>query len=274
MAAHIAQPTRSRRFIKVYLSVWALLAAGALAYLAILAFPPQGAGLAQASLDPAKSATSIETDVHAMQGSISEIRKDVSQLQETVGERIVNEKVVETRLSALEDRVSSIDGHPAPSATPATADPDKTSLNAGEPPFKPVYPVDKPADTPADKAAEQPAAAPVAAAPAAPIETGSIAKVDIVFGAPVVRRASAPELAVQLASGPSLKGLRQSWGHLARQHGDALADLKPRVARGKGGSYRLIAGPVATEADAARICNELGAAPKTCFATPYAGTPL
>jgi hypothetical protein len=268
MAAHIAQPTRSRRFIKVYLSTWAVLACGALAYLAVLAFPPQGATSAsppQASLDPAatgstgsSSQATVMTEVRSMQGSLSEIRKDVSQLQEAVGERVINEKVVQTRLSALEDRVSTINGQPAAGAPPTpAADADKTSLSTtSEPPFRPT---------------QEPA-------PATPaqIETGSIAKAEIVFGEPVVTRAGAPKLAVQLATGPSLHELRMSWGQLAQQHGDALAALKPRIVapRAKNGSYRLIAGPVATEADAARICSQLGAAPATCFATPYGGTPL
>jgi hypothetical protein len=166
--------------------------------------------------------------------------------------------VVQTRLSALEERVSTIDGQAAPGATPANPTQDKTSLNASEPPFRP---------------AQEPAPAPAASAQ---IETGSIAKAEIVFGEPVVTRANAPKLAVQLASGPSQQELRLSWGHLAQQHGDALTSLKPRIVapRGKGGTYRLIAGPVATEADAARICSQLGAAPATCFATPYGGTPL
>ncbi|HEY1246646.1 MAG TPA: SPOR domain-containing protein [Hyphomicrobiaceae bacterium] len=272
MAAHIAQPSRSRRFIKVYLSMWALLACGALAYLAVLAFPPQGATSAsqpQASLAPAatgstgsSSQATAMTEVRSMQGSLSEIRKDVSQLQEAVGERVINEKVVQTRLSALEERVSTIDSQAGSGATPNPApatNPDKTSLNTtSEPPFRPV---------------QEPASAPPTPAQ---IETGSIAKAEIVFGQPVVTRADAPKLGVQLATGPSLHGLRTSWGQLAQQHGDALATLKPRVVapRAKNGTYRLIAGPVATEADAARICSQLGAAPATCFATPYGGTPL
>jgi hypothetical protein len=270
MAAHIAQPTRSRRFIKVYLSMWALLACGALAYLAVLAFPPQGATSAsppQASLDPAATGSTGSSsqptpmaEVRSMQGSLSEIRKDVSQLQEAVGERVINEKVVQTRLSVLEDRVSTINGQAASGGAPTPAtDADKTSLSTtSEPPFRPT---------------QDPAPAP---ATPAQIETGSIAKAEIVFGEPVVTRAGAPKLAVQLATGPSLHGLRASWGQLAQQHGDALATLKPRIVapRAKNGSYRLIAGPVATEADAARICSQLGAAPATCFATPYGGTPL
>jgi hypothetical protein len=120
---------------------------------------------------------------------------------------------------------------------------------------------------------QEPASAPTASAH---IETGSIAKAEIVFGEPVVTRADGPKLAVQLATGPSLQELRMSWGQLAQQHRDALATLKPRIVapRAKNGTYRLIAGPVATEADARRICSQLGAASATCFATPYGGTPL
>jgi hypothetical protein len=267
MAAHIAQPTRSRRFIKVYLSTWALLASGALVYLAVLAFPPQAvAPSPRASLnipvEPASTGGSTDTEVSSMKGSLSEIRKDVSQLQEAVGERVINEKVVQTRLSALEERVSTIDSQAQPAAgAPGINVRDKISRVPSEPPFKPV--------------AEEPAPAPAAGAP---IETGSIAaKEEIVFGEAVVTRARAPELAVQVAAGPSLQELKLSWGQLTERHAGALATLKPRVvgpARGKGGAYRLIAGPVATEADAQRICSELGAGPKTCFATPYAGTPL
>jgi hypothetical protein len=99
---------------------------------------------------------------------------------------------------------------------------------------------------------------------------------EIVFGEPVVTRADAPELAVQLATGPSPQALKQSWGQLSEQHA-GLSSLQPRVVapRGKGRNYRLIAGPVATEADAARICSELRAAgARSCLVTSYAGAPL
>ena len=43
MAAQIGQSTRSQRFIKVYLLTWAIVAVGALGYLATLALqPPAG----------------------------------------------------------------------------------------------------------------------------------------------------------------------------------------------------------------------------------------
>ena len=289
MAAHIGQPTRSRRFVKLYLSTWALLASGALAYLAVLAFPPRAEAPVAAPrvsvAPPSDSATEVKVrqvktaEVKALgqvQGSMSEIRKDVSQLQEAVGERVINEKVVQTRLTALEDRVSTIDGQqdqppatPAvPSATPTSKVPGITLLPAGEPravagpPFKPV---------------DESLAAALPPPPGAPIETGSIPpKAEIVFGEPVVTRAGAPAMAVQLAAGPSLQAVRQSWELLSERYSGTLAALQPRVVapRGEGGVYRLLAGPVPTKADAERICSQLGVGSKACFATKYVGAPL
>jgi hypothetical protein len=283
MAAHIGQPTRSRRYIKLYLSTWALLASGALVYLAVLSFPPSAAVPApQATVKPAKDTPTDMSEVKVrqvkttevkalteMQGSLSEIRKDVSQLQETVGERVVNEKVVQTRLNALEERVSTIDGQPeqAPAA-PAAKVPGISLLPTGGP---------RPAAEPPFKAVEEPMAITIAPPPSPPIETGSIPpKAEIVFGEAVVTRASGPEMAVQLAAGPSLQSMRQSWELLSERHGGTLGPLKPRVVapRGEGGVYRLLAGPLPTKADAERICSQLGVGAKACFATQYAGAPL
>lgn len=286
MAAHIDQPIRSRRFVKLYLSTWALLASGALAYLAVLAFPPNiDAPAPSVSVRPAKDTSKEVTEVTVrqvktaevkalaeMQGSIGEIRKDVSQLQEAVGERVINEKVVETRLTALEDRVSTIHSQAEPSATPAAKVPGITLLPAAEPP---------PSMEPPFKSIDEPSATALAPTQRAPhgasIETGSIPpKAEIVFGEPVVTRGGAPEMAVQLAAGPSLQAVRQSWELLSERHGGTLASLQPRVVapRGEGGVYRLVAGPLPTKADAQRICSQLGVGSKACFATRYAGVPL
>lgn len=286
MAAHIGQSTRSRWFIKLYLSTWALLASGALIYLAVLAFPPFAETPApQVSVKPAKATPTEVTEMKVrqvktaevkslaeVQGSLSEIRKDVSQLQETVGERVVNEKVVQTRLHALEERVSTIDGQQEqPSATPLTKVPGISLLPASEP---------RPVAEPPLKPVDEPMAVTIAPPPAPPIETGSIPpkapKAEIVFGEPVVKRAGAPEMAVQLAAGPSLQAVRQSWELLSERFSGTLSTLQPRVVapRGEGGVYRLLAGPLATKADAERICSQLGVGAKACFATQYAGAPL
>jgi cell division septation protein DedD len=202
-----------------------------------------------------------------VQGSLSEIRKDVTELQTAVGERVANEKVVHTRLSALEDRVTTIDG-PQGGETG-----EKVAQKPGEPPAA--------ASGAEPGAAKAEGPTPTTTRPVfVPIETGSIppkedAKEEIVFGEAVVTRGGR-EFAVQLGAAPSLTALKQSWGQLAERHAGALANLKPRVVspRGEGGIYRLIAGPLPTKADAERVCSELRVGPKACFATPYAGAPL
>lgn len=271
MAAHTGQPTRSRRFIKIYLSVWALLAVGAVAYLAMLALPPQAGLPPHAVLDPPRSGpgeSKTLAEVRSMRGAISEIRKDVTELQEAVGERVANEKVVQTRLTALEERVSTVDGAQHGSALMPEGK-DKAAHKASEP-------------RPSAEAHDVPPLVAVGP-PATPIETGSIGsraapapKAEIVFGEPIVTPAAQSEFAVQLAAGASLQAMRQSWGRLAERHAGALGKLQPRVVapRAEGGSYRLLAGPVATKADAERICTALGIGPKACFPTPYVGAPL
>ena len=109
-----------------------------------------------------------------------------------------------------------------------------------------------------------------------PLETGSIApKEEITFGEPVVTRTGPIAFAVQLAAGPSLQGLRQSWGQLRERHG-SLAALEPRVVppRSDGGPYRLLAGPFPSRAEADRVCAEMGVGRNGCYVTTYIGTPL
>jgi hypothetical protein len=201
-------------------------------------------------------------------GSLNDIRKDVTELQTAVGERVENEKVVKTRLTALEDRVSTIDGAPSPGADSSA--PGKNAPKEGEPAA---------GDT-SGKAKAEIGAPHAVKPPFLPIETGSISpkeepKAEIVFGEAVVTRGG-QEFAVQLAAAPSLGALKQSWGRLAERHVDALGSLRPRVVapRADGGIYRLIAGPLPTKADAERVCSELRIGPKACFPTPYTGAPL
>lgn len=276
MAAHIGQPTRSRRFIKVYLMTWGMLAVGAVAYLALLAFPQQAAApppAETADRDPAKTAAPGANKALAeVQGSLTEIRKDVTQLQDAMGERAANEKSSQSRLTALEERVAGIEPPHTPPATAPSPKPDKTARKLPDD----VTTADILAKTKEETPTPPPAKA-VPPPPAEPIQTGSInSKDDIVFGEAVVTPATQKDFAVQLAAGPSLPLLRESWGQLLERHGSALATLKPRIVapRSEGGIYRLLAGPVPTKADADRICAELGGGPKACFVTAYAGSPL
>jgi hypothetical protein len=99
----------------------------------------------------------------------------------------------------------------------------------------------------------------------------------ISFGEPVVTPSKAATYGVQLAAGPSLDALRQSWSVLLERHTTALGPLQPHVVapRADGtGSYRLVAGPLPSKADADKLCAKLGVGRQGCFATPFVGQPL
>src|SRR5262249_31787098 len=145
----------------------------------------------------APAGTKALAEVRSMRGSLSEIRKDVNQLQEAVGERVVNEKVVQSRLTALEERVTTIDPDQpaaAPAApAPSAKAPDKTARRLPDS----VTTTDILAKTKEDATTPAKADAP-AQPPFVPLETGSIAssapktapkaapKAEIVFGEAVV----------------------------------------------------------------------------------------
>lgn len=268
MAAYTAQPTRSRRFIKVYLATWALFAAAALAYLGTLAFQPHQPAAprvqvaepdqGQAMRAMAKAAVELGT----MRRNLSDIQKDVSDLKDVAVQSEAKEKAVNTRLTAVEERLASIE-------TDATAPKGKTvdKMQRKAPEAKPSARVINLPQGDSTAKAE---------GPPIPLETGSIAKEEITFGTPVVTPAEPTVFGVQLAAHPSLEGLRERWDRLRELHGGQLGALEPRIVppRSGGGAYRLLAGPFANKADAERTCAQMGVARPACFATPYVGSPL
>lgn len=275
MAAQTGQSTRSQRFIKVYLSMWALIAVAALGYLSTLALQPHAAPVRTQVAEPEPSVPAMSkmlAEMGTMRRGLSDVQKDVSQLKETVAERATQEKAIESRVTAMEDGFATIvEAVQSSAATQKGKEPEKAA--------------DKVADKSARKGSEPRAIARVITVPPPggapegspqPLETGSIAPPGpITFGEAIVTAAPQAIFAVQLAASPSLPGLRKSWDQLVERHA-ALATLQPRVVppRTEGGSYRLLAGPLPTKSEADRVCTELGIGRNGCFATAYAGQPL
>jgi hypothetical protein len=78
-----------------------------------------------------------------------------------------------------------------------------------------------------------------------------------------------------VASGPSLDAMRLSWSVLSQNHGGALGPVEPRVQQaGDGSIFQLIAGPYATDADAAKACATLRARGVTCRMADFGGAAL
>jgi SPOR domain len=294
MAEHAAHPPRSERFIKAYLFVWGLLAAGGLTYLATLVWqpdwlsaPPRATQIAEPEPDSAlRLASRAIAEVRDVRRSVGDVQRSLGEIRETLDRSVSEDKLVHTRLTALEGRVSDMaQPTPVPVAT-APAPPAAKQKAALPPPVKGTV-ANKAAEKPADPVAaatrimsavmsvpdrtEKPA--PEAAAPN--IETGSIGPAAISFGEPVVTRSNT-SFGVQLGAGRSVEALKLSWSLLLDQHGEALSPLQPRVIapRTDGASYRLVAGPFESRTEAEKICAAIALSRNKCFATVFAGEPL
>ena len=122
MSAQAVQHAQSGRFIRVYLLTWGLLAAGGLTLpgVARLAGRPaacrQPQQAAQPAVDPAlglRVANKALAEIDTVQHTVGEMQKDLGRLKETVGQRDAQDKEAQSRLAALEERVSTL-------ATPAS----------------------------------------------------------------------------------------------------------------------------------------------------------
>jgi SPOR domain len=288
MSAQAVQPAQSGRFIRVYLLTWGLLAAGGLTYLASLAWhvdlrPPsqQQQQTTQPVIDPAQGlrfATKALAEIDSVQQTVSEMQKDLGQLKETVGQREAQDKEAQSRLAALEERVSTLTTPPpppvvmtVPSAKQKAADKAKAAAERRASEQRATSRIVSVVEE------QKPETQAAAEAPPVKLETGSIpaSPPSITFGEPEVTPVR-QAYAVQLGAGPSLDALRMSWMALRDQHGDALSALQPRFVapRTSAGPYRLVAGPLSSKADADKVCAEMGMGRDTCFATTALGQPL
>lgn len=79
---------------------------------------------------------------------------------------------------------------------------------------------------------------------------------------------------VIVASGPSVDALRLSWSLLSDRHRAALGRMEPRVITTDGSTYQLVAGPLPTDADAAKVCATLKARGIACRPSEFKGDAL
>jgi hypothetical protein len=87
------------------------------------------------------------------------------------------------------------------------------------------------------------------------------------------------EFALDLGGESSLDGLRARWAALRGNHGKALANLQPLVALRESDQpgafdFRLVVGPIANAADAARTCASLNTTKIVCAITTFEGQHL
>lgn len=284
----------SRRFLRAYLVMWAIVGISAFAYLIVLLARPDLITLypgppmigSPDSNEGQRAMSRALADVQALRDGLQQAQLDISQLKAEFENQDGQGKQLAQRLTAIEVRLASAseaaDLKVAEAATPAqTAQADVIS----------------PVRRPADATTETPAATSTASAvapklingagesEAARIETGSVepapatakaaATEPVIFGPAVVKPAQR-ELGVKLGSGTSVDALRLSWSLLAERHGDTLRSLEPRYTEGRSDStpYELVAGPVKNAADGRRICATMKKRGIACEVGAYTGNAL
>ncbi len=99
-----------------------------------------------------------------------------------------------------------------------------------------------------------------------PVKTGTLAQ---------PQATGRKQAGLLIASGPSVDAMRLSWNVITQNHGVALGPVEPRILpAGDGSVFQLIAGPYATDADAAKACANLRSRGVTCRMTEFTGAAL
>ncbi|MCL4766684.1 MAG: hypothetical protein KJZ80_10660 [Hyphomicrobiaceae bacterium] len=285
-------PKRPRSFAGPYLAAWALLAALALGYMTVLLLQPDWTGTMTTQALRSEPVPAASPLVQQLSREVDSLRRTVADLQREIS-------YVKSSTALLQEANASLQaaahgaGQQSQAAAPQDAIAAAQTGRMIQP--EPAAPAAEPErrEAPKSAAAAQPEAskakkklvvlnAKPAEKPRQPeaLETGSLQLVEqpqITFGPPTITPA-AEAVAIHLDAAPSLDALRLRWGVLHDRHQSALNNLAPRYLIGgtaESPSYQLLAGPVASPDEAARICALLRARRVPCsVGGPFIGEAL
>lgn len=267
----IDKPKRRKAAPTTYSTAWAVLGAVGLGYLGIAFFAPRLLPDLSGGRQRVTETTvmKMSADVDGLKSSLTKLELDVASVKADVAAQASQTQTLSSQLTALDDKVRLAGTQPTTSADAA-----------GQPSESVPAFASGAAQAETDEA---PAPAKVINAPprvGAPIVTGSVNKAKasqpITFGPAVVKRAPSP-IGIQLATDPSIDGLRVTWGALSQIHSEQLGHLKARYAdlgTATHPNFGLIAGPVKSKAEARKLCKELSAQSVSCKISAYKGEEL
>lgn len=293
-------PLRRRPIFTPYVFGWIMAGTVATGYFAILLTAPDlledlapgGIYISEPQDNQGqRAAARLASDVRALRDSIAQVQLDLSKVKTDVANQGDRERTLTAQLGALETKLSAAESARAiETATPR--DPSRPPAGASAPHDAIETIAPPPA---ADKAAPQQEASGSPQQPklinadtlvtSVPLETGSVTTAAkavaksgdaISFGPAIVRPAAKP-IGVQISSGSSIDSLKLSWSLLADRHADALKNLQARyVETGDPAApnFDLIAGPIKSKSEAARVCKALAAKNIPCKVGDFAGDAL
>jgi hypothetical protein len=207
---------------------------------------------------------------------------DARRMVETIRNLTEDRDRLLARMTALERNYEDVTGSIGRLASPAKPPAEPVLPAQPPPPVDPApvasIPVPAPAaappPTPSPGPAVKPASTPAPAVAPAPVATAA-APATPEPAEPVSARS---EFGVDIGGGPTLASLRVAWDRVKRNHASLLDGLRPVIAvrdnRGGQVELRLVVGPIANAAAAARLCASLAAAGLSCQPTMFEGQRL
>ncbi len=291
-----------RRTLTPYVLIWIAVASLATLYLALLGLRPEffarstrgGPNIEQQLTETKRDMSRAFADLDPLRHTVGEMKLDVANLKIAAKENLAHDNELADRLGAIE--TSSTTKRPE-----VVRLGEATTDSAQAPPAAPPAP----ARDPRRAAAKTPAGAPVAVvaplsqgqpkaakvinsakkqAKPGQVVTGSIAKAPKAqpkarTGAKTGARTAAKSapVGVLLATGPSVDSLRLNWSILSDRNGDSVKNLEPRyIVSGKADKrvYSLLAGPVASTAQAKSLCQAMAQKGVACEVSIFRGNAL
>jgi outer membrane murein-binding lipoprotein Lpp len=267
----IDKPSRRKPAASPQSATWVVLGALGLGYLGIAFFAPHllpdFSGGRQHATDA--NVLKLSADIASLNAKLDSLDRDFHKVQENVKSQADQAQPMSAQLTVLDEKVRLAQN---PQSNPALAAPTADA--------SPPAAVDTGPAQDADASPAPPKIINSQPRVGAPIETGSVDKKaaikPIAFGPAVVKPEPKP-VGLQIATDPSVDGLRVTWGALSQIHPEQLGHLKARYAdlgTATNPSFGLIAGPVKSKAEARKLCKELAAASVTCKVSEYRGADL
>ncbi len=295
-----SMPIRKAPLFTPYVVVWSMFGVLSLGLLGVIGLTPEWLEDLKPSWsvsDPQsnqgqRAAARLAGDLNALKDSVGKIQLDLAKVKTDVAAQTDSNRTVSAQVTALEQRLSN-GSTIAKSETPAAPAPQPSARQVMAPPAAPAEPETVVTSQPPAAPEAQPAAAAArtpkvinadaaTAAPARALETGSLntaakAPADAIsFGPAVVKPAPQP-MGIKISSGASADSLRLSWSLLAEKHGDTLKGLEARYVTGGDAlnpNYDLVAGPLKSKAEAAKVCKSLTAKGVPCTVGAFNGEAL
>ena len=268
-------PSRSLAF-KAHAALWTVAGLASAFYVGWLTIGPPATETMVSRTERPRSA-----DGFRLETAVTQLSSDVRALHGKLAANDDNTHALLGRVAALEEKSAFVSASAAPPAAAPRTDSAPPAARAIE--SKPQVAAVAPRSSEITTGAilQRTAATPT---PAAPLTADRHAPTDVTttsFSAPDVAPAlpstQKTALGLQLSTGPNLDSLRLNWSLLNERHRDLLGPMQIRyrkVAGKPNAPYQLIAGPVRSPAEAARICKALATSGVSCRATTYSGEAL